>query len=171
MTLLSQLRNVETLIATLIQVETIAQKVYLRFTEMFAHEPDAAQVWWQMGADEASHIRLLEQTLESLSPQQLQSPADPAMLETAQALSRVPYEKILSRIETLEDAYQEAHNWEYSELNALFEFVISEYFPKPVPRQFIQHMLREHVGRLDGLRTPEWRRTVRAWKGEEEPGQ
>jgi rubrerythrin len=161
---LSREGTLEALLTTLIQAEATAQNLYLRLMEAFAHEPDAAQVWWKMGADEAAHIRLLEQVRDALSPEQLQSPADPLIVEKAQAVSGLSYERILSRIETLEDAYQETHNLENSEINAVFEFVLTEYFPKPLRVEFVHNMLREHIGRLDGLRTTEWRRSVLAQK-------
>jgi hypothetical protein len=128
--------------------------------EAFAHEPEAAEVWWKMGADEAAHIRLLEQILGSLSPDQLQALADPFWLEQARSAARYSPEQVLARIQTLEDAYQEAHALENSELNAVFEFVLTEYFPRPLRRGFIHNLLREHVSRLDRLRTTEWRRSI-----------
>lgn len=153
--------TVETLLRLLWQAETAAQAFYLQLMEAFAHEPYAAGVWWKMGADEAAHIRLLEQIRESLSPEQRQAPADPLWLEKARAAARFSPEQPLARIRTLEDAYQEAHAIENSEVNALFEFVMSEYFPRPLRADFVRSMLQEHVDRLYGLRTTEWRRSVR----------
>ncbi len=68
--MLSSLGNqtVSDLIISLLQAETAAQTLYLRLMEAFAHEPEAAEVWWKLGADEAAHIRLLEQILDSLPP-------------------------------------------------------------------------------------------------------
>lgn len=156
----SRLQNVETLLSLLIDAENAAQRLYLRLMELFAHEPSAAEVWWKLGADEAAHIRLLEQTRDSLSPERLQAPADPLWLEAARRAARFSPEQVLASIQTLEDAYQEAHALENSELNALFEFVMSEYFSRPLRRELIQKLLREHVERLYGLRTTEWRRTI-----------
>lgn len=157
---LSDRQTVSDLLTLLLQAETAAQTLYLRLMEAFAHEPEAAEVWWKMGADEAAHIRLLEQILGSLSPDQLQALADPLWLEQARSAARYSPEQVLARIQTLEDAYQEAHALENSELNAVFEFVLTEYFPRPLRRGFIHNLLREHVSRLDRLRTTEWRRSI-----------
>ncbi len=153
-------RTLNDLIDLLIRAETSAQTLYLRLMEAFAHEPDAAEVWWKLGADEAGHIRLIEQIRNSLSPEQLQSLADPLWLERARAAARFSPEQTLSRIRTLEDAYQEAHALESGELNAVFEFVMTEYFPKPLRAGFVHKLLREHVDRLYSLRTTEWRRSI-----------
>ncbi len=162
----SREKTVEFMISTLLQAETAAQTFYLWLMDAFAHEPDAAQVWWKMGADEAAHIRLLERVLNSLPPEQRLSLVDPLMLEKAIAAARFSPHRALERIVTLEDAYQVAHSLENSELNAVFEFVLTEYFPKPLKRDFVHNMLREHVDRLNGLRTTEWRRSILAQKGE-----
>ena len=153
-------RTIETLITLLLQAEDAGQRFYLRLMETFAHEPTAAEVWWTMGADEAGHIRLLEQVLHSLPPEQLQAPADPLWLEQARSAARFSPERTLARIQTLEDAYQEAHALETSEINAVFEFVMTEYFPKSLQRSFVLNLLRTHVERLERLRTPEWRRSI-----------
>jgi rubrerythrin len=153
-------RTIEALITLLLQAEEACQRFYLHLMEAFAHEPTAAEVWWMMGADEAGHIRLLEQVLHSLSPEQRQAPADPLWLEQARSAARFSPEKALARIQTLEDAYQEAHALENSEINAVFEFVMTSYFPKSLQRSFVLNLLRTHVERLERLRTREWRQSV-----------
>ncbi len=157
---ISREKTIEALIITLLQAETAAQTFYLRLMEAFAHEPDAARVWWMLGADEASHIRLLEQTLGSLAPERRLSLADPLILENARNVARFSPERTMASIATLEDAYQIAHALENSELNAIFEFVLTEYFPKPLQWEFVHNMLRVHVDRLNELRTTEWRRSI-----------
>lgn len=104
----SYLQNVETLLSLLIDAENAAQRLYLQLMELFAHEPAAAEVWWKLGADEAAHIRLLEQIQDSLSLEQLRSPADPLWLEAARRAARFSPERVLANIQTLENAYQEA---------------------------------------------------------------
>lgn len=153
-------QTVDELLALLLKAETAVQKFYLQLMEAFAYEPAVAEVWWMLGADEAGHIRLLEQVREALSPERLRSPADPLWLEAARAAARFSPESTMARIRTLEDAYQEAHAIENSELNAVFEFVMTEYFPRPLQRMFIVNLLKTHVDRLNGLRTPEWRRGI-----------
>ncbi len=157
-------RSVDTMLSLLIDAETASQSFYLRLMEVFAHEPIAAQVWWKMGADEAAHIRLLEQVRKNLPLERLQSPADPIWLEKARSAARFYPDKVMARIQTLEDAYQEAHALENSEINAVFEFVMTEFFPSRLRWDFVHNMLREHVQRLDELRTTEWRRSILAQK-------
>ena len=146
----------------LIEMEKATQTFYLRLTEMFAHEPRAAEVWWLMAADEGSHAQLLERTRDALTPEQLAAPAPPALLKSARAIIRFDPERALAGIETLDDAYEMAHAGENSEINAIFEILLSTYFPTDIQHTFIQSQLREHVDRLARLVPPEWRQTVRA---------
>ncbi|HHN93392.1 MAG TPA: hypothetical protein ENK17_01365, partial [Anaerolineae bacterium] len=104
----------------LIQAEEAGQAFYLRLTEMFAHDSKAAEIWWKMAADEASHIHLLKQAREALTPEQLAAPADPDLLRAARAAAAFSPERVLAQVQTLEDAYQMAHAGENSEFNAVF---------------------------------------------------
>ncbi len=154
--------TVEELFDILIRAEKAAQAFYLRLTKMFAHEPQAAQVWWLMAVDEGAHIHLLEQARDALPPARLAAPADPHLLRAARSAAAFTPERNLAAIETLEDAYQVAHEEENSEINGVFETVISEYFPLAIQQEFVQSQLREHFGRLAVLKPPEWRKAVKA---------
>jgi rubrerythrin len=145
----------------LIGIERAAQTFYLRLTEMFAHEPRAAEVWWMMAADEGSHVQLLQRARDTLTPEQLAAPADPHLMEAARTAASLMAKKDWAGIETLEDAYQMAHEGEHSEINSVFEAVISEYFPVSVQQQFVQSQLREHLERLASLEPLDWRLSVR----------
>ncbi|HEY75920.1 MAG TPA: hypothetical protein G4O00_07045, partial [Thermoflexia bacterium] len=94
-------------------------------------------------------------------PEQLAAPADPHLMEAARTAASLMAKKDWAGIETLEDAYQMAHEGEHSEINSVFEAVISEYFPVSVQQQFVQSQLREHLERLASLEPLDWRLSVR----------
>ncbi len=156
--------NIGTLLDMLIEMEQASQDFHLRLQKMFAHQPEAKAVWWQMAADEALHIWLLEQAKASLTPEQRAAPVDPQVWEQVQALMAISPEAVLERIQTLEDAYQAVHELEHYEFGAVLDFLFSEFFPAEFQQAFIRSQLREHLARLEGLRTPEWRRTVLAMR-------
>ncbi len=156
--------NMGTLLDTLIELEQASQDFHLRLQRMFAHQPEAKAVWWQMAADEALHIWLLEQAKASLSPEQRAAPVDPQVWEQVQALMAISPGAVLERIQTLEDAYQVIHELENYEFGAVLDFLLSEFFPAEFQQAFIRSQLREHLARLEGLRTPEWRRSVLAMR-------
>jgi len=153
-----------TLLDTLIELEQASQDFHLRLQRMFAHQPEAKAVWWQMAADEALHIWLLEQAKASLSPEQQAAPVDPQVWERVREAMTISPEAVLERIQTLEDAYQAVHELEHYEFGAVLDFLLSEFFPAEFQQAFIRSQLREHLARLKGLRTPEWRRSVLAMR-------
>ncbi|MGB9871789.1 MAG: hypothetical protein ACPLYD_08995 [Anaerolineae bacterium] len=156
--------NIASLLDMLIEMEQASQEFYLRLQRMFAHQPEAKAVWWQMAADEAVHIWLLEQARASLTPEQGAAPVDPQIWEQVRALRAISPEVVLERIRTLEDAYQAVHELEHYEFGAVLDFLLAEFFPAEFQREFIRSQLREHLARLGGLRTPEWRRSVIAMR-------
>ncbi len=155
-------RTIGNLLNILIAAEEASQKFHLRLARMFAHQPEARAVWWMMAADEATHVWLLEQARDSLTPEQLATPVPPEIWEKVSSLQSISPEAILARIQNLEDAYQTVHELEHYEFGAVLDFLFSEFFPAEFQQEFIRSQLREHLARLDGLRTPEWRRSVEA---------
>ena len=150
------------LLDLLVEAERASQAFHLRLAKMFAHQPEAQAVWWEMAADEAIHVWLLEEARAQLTPEQLASPVDPEVWEQARAIMALSPEEALNRIQTLEDAYQSVHELEHYEFGAVLDFVLTEFFPADFQREFIQSQLREHLARLARLGTAEWRQSVRA---------
>jgi rubrerythrin len=149
-----------------ITAEREAQTLYLGLAERFAHEPQVADFWREMAEEERLHIEGLQQIFESLTPQQQETPADPDTLWKAHELSQFSASKALQGIKTLEDAYELAHELEYSEVNTVFEFILTEFVGDETRRSFVITQLREHMARL--LNSPTilynsgWRRSVEA---------
>ncbi len=144
--------------------ERQTERFYLSLAEMFLHQPDAAEVWWEMASGEAHHLWLLEKAREAFTPQQLSRPADPGMVEDARRRAGIDVERLLSRIETLEDAYQTAHEVESLEFDAILEPIMLDFFPNDVRNKLARSQLEHHTKNLDRLRTAEWRRSVPARK-------
>lgn len=158
----SENRSVGALLDLLIGAEKASQDFHLRLMKMFAHEPVAEAIWWKMAADEALHVWLLEQVRKSLSPEELLAPVPSEVWEKAHAMMAVSPEAILKVIRTLDDAYQAVHELEYYEFGTVLDFLLSEYFRPEFQQTFIRSQLREHLARLEELRTPEWRRGILA---------
>jgi len=156
--------TIDALLNLLVEAERASQAFHLRLAKMFAHQPEARAVWWEMAADEAIHVWLLEEARAQLTPEQLASPVDLEVWEQARAMMALSSEEALNRIQTLEDAYQTVHELEHYEFGAVLDFVLAELFPADFQRAFIQSQLREHLARLARLRTAEWRQSVQAMR-------
>jgi hypothetical protein len=57
------------LLDLLVEAERASQAFHLRLAKMFAHQPEARAVWWEMAADEAIHVWLLEEARAQLTPE------------------------------------------------------------------------------------------------------
>jgi rubrerythrin len=131
-----------------ITAEEAAQDFYLGLVEKFSHLPTIADFWQKMMEDEVLHVRALREIRASLTPDQFSAPVEPAIWWKAKEVSRFSVQKRLNSVKTLEDAYQSAHYLEYSEINTVFEFLLTEFTSSDKSREFIASQLRDHVEKL-----------------------
>lgn len=156
------------LLDLLMASERATERFYMGLVEMFLHEPTAAEVWWEMAAEEALHVWLLEKAREAVAAAgHLEDPVAPALLEEAQRLAAFSPEKLWARIHNLEDAYQAAHEVEGMEFDALLEPLLLDIFPGDIRNRLARSQLDRHQDPLKRLRTKEWRLIVEARRPEE----
>ena len=141
-------QSVRLLFEYAIAAEHYARELYHEFARLFAADARVAAFWQRYAAEEMGHARWLEQLLKKLSPETRDAPADIDKLEAARHVIKVPLAHALVTIETLEDAYQLAHELESSEMNTLFEFLLFTFADDPQATQFARDQLRDHVARL-----------------------
>jgi rubrerythrin len=141
-------QTIETLFELAITAEKAAQDFYLGLAEKFSHLSTVSDFWRDMGKDEVSHVKALREIRVSLTPDQLSAPVDPAIWWKAKEVSRFSVQNRLNSVKTLEDAYQSAHYLEYSEINTVFEFLLTEFTSSNKSREFIVSQLRDHVEKL-----------------------
>ncbi|MFN2283614.1 MAG: hypothetical protein ACK2UQ_04275, partial [Anaerolineae bacterium] len=123
---------------------------------------DVAEFWQRYVTDEIAHARWLARVQGNLSVEQLADRADPAMLENARHAANVSVEALLDDVHTLEDAYELVNDLENSEINAVFEFLISSFPTDPDVLTFLRTQLMDHINRLltafpERFRVPEAR--------------
>jgi rubrerythrin len=161
--------TVEDLFERSIAAEQAARALYRGFAEQFSHAPEAADYWSDLAEDEESHIEGLKALYAALSPAERQAEADPEAFWKAEELASFSPGERLRAIETLEEAYQLAHDLEYSEVNTVFEFILMTYWNDEERRQFARSQLREHVGKLANppgkMGNSYWRQSVEARHG------
>lgn len=147
----------------LIQSERATERFYMGLVELFLHEPTAAEVWWEMAADEAMHVWLLEKAREAVAAAgRLTEPVDAEILEEARRMASFSPERLWARIRNLEDAYEAAHEVEGLEFDALLEPLLLDMFPGDIRNRIARSQFDRHQGPLKRLRTKEWRLSVEA---------
>jgi len=131
-----------------ITAEEAAQDFYLGLVEKFSHLTAVSDFWREMMEDEVLHVRALKEIRASLTPDQFSAPVDPAVWWKAKEVSRFSAQKRLNSVKTLKDACQSAHYLEYSEVNTVFEFLLTEFTSSDKSREFIVSQLRNHIEKL-----------------------
>ena len=145
---MSDRQSVRILFEYAIAAEHFARELYREFERRFAADPRVAAFWQRYAAEEMGHARWLEQLLKKLPPETCDAPTDFDRLEAARHVIKVPLAQALAGVETLEDAYQLAHELESSEINTIFEFLLSTFADDPQATRFARDQLSDHVARL-----------------------
>ncbi len=136
------------LFALAIAAETSAAELYRGLAAKFVQHSDVAEFWQRYVTDEIAHARWMARLQGNLSVEQLAARADLVMLENARHAAGMVVEAILDQVHTLADAYELVNELEHSEINAVFEFLISSFPTDSEVLSFLRTQLSEHVDRL-----------------------
>ena len=136
------------LFALAIEVERAAERLYRGLEAKFASHPEIAGFWRQYADEEAGHALWLERLRDKLAPERLSVPAAPAMLESARVLLQWLIKNPVKEVKNLEDAYQLANELEHSEINVIFEFLITNFSVDRDTPSFLRAQLRKHLAKL-----------------------
>ena len=147
-----------------IQIEKQAESIYQELEKRFSHHPEAAALWKAMAADEVIHANVLANTLESAPPEKLDSQAPAEVWANVREILNRMSQNVLGPIKSLKDAYELAHQLEYSEVNAIFEFLTVDAIPGNLERAFVRTYIIKHQKRLtdfsEGYRGMAWEEVV-----------
>jgi rubrerythrin len=126
--------------------EQNARDLYKKWSELFAGVPDVSAFWSEYASDEAVHARLLEELRLRLTPEQLAARVENELTgDTKRLLVFLQKEQ---NIEDLEQAFHFANMIETSEINPLFEIIMSTFEPDEKTMTLLRSQLNEHVGKL-----------------------
>lgn len=131
-----------------IAAENAAEELYRGLEARFTHHEDIANFWREYARGEVMHAAWLERLRDSLTPERLSTPADSDVMEDAYRALQAPVKRWLQDVHNLEDAYQLAHELENSEINTVFEFLISNFAEDKKTQAFLRSQLRDHIGKL-----------------------
>jgi rubrerythrin len=131
-----------------IAVERTAEELYRGLEAKFADCQEVADFWREYAAEEVGHAQWLEHLRDTSSPERLSAPADPAILRDVHEILQFSTQNALKRVKSLEDAYQLVHEFENSETNAIFEFLITNFSSDKETRAFLRSQLNDHLSKL-----------------------
>jgi rubrerythrin len=158
--------TVAELIELAIEAEEAAERLYGEMARKFAPYEEVADFWKRYADVEASHAQWLRHIQGTVNPRRLTAPLDFQVLQDARKLQKtIP--QTLRAIDNLEDAYQLAHELESSEMNTIFEVLVTNFAEDDEAGRFLRAQLREHMATLISgfpadFRDPAARRAVKA---------
>jgi len=122
----SDTKTIEKLFAFSVEIELRAAAIYMAFSKFFPSVPGLAAFWLDMHADELGHARTLESICSAL-PSDIRQEAAPAeMWQNVQSIQNLMSKDLMGGVHTLDDAYELAHELEFSEVNVVFNFLTSD---------------------------------------------
>ncbi|MFC1634718.1 ferritin family protein [Planctomycetota bacterium] len=147
-----------------IEAENLARDIYVQYAQMFFHVPDVSSFWQGMAYDEAKHAHTLKKALASLTAEKLAAPADQKFLGIMMNMISLLNTASQKAIETLDDAYEIAHELEFSELNYIFKCVAGDFMTQEEGEQFVVSGIDEHQKKLvdfkENFGDRNWRRQI-----------
>lgn len=145
-------------------VENKAAQLYGKFSEFFSHVSDVAAFWRGLAEDERTHITILQDILKALTEEQLSSPLERKVWRNVLSVHDLLDADLTAPIRTLDDAYEVAHQLEFSEINSIFKFLANEVVPSKERRRILLSSLDQHQNKLMDFNhefgNRGWRKTV-----------
>ena len=157
--------TIERLFESAIDIELAAADIYKRLSELFSHEPELHVFWRGLFDDEVRHATTLRNVLGTLTPEQLLLPPDTEMWNSVVRIQRMFGKDLVGPIDTLDAAYELAHDLEFSEVNAIFKFLAGEFVPSEERRRFVHSEIVQHLQKLsdfnDKFGNKDWRKGIK----------
>lgn len=148
------------------KAEREAMYFYEGLAELFHHLPEVAAFWNELADDEDEHVRLVDSLRMLLSDTDLDRPVDGELISKVSGFLKFNADEVLASIKTLDEAYKFSVNMEFSELNKLLEFLISDTLAEDGEKRAIIEKINDHQGKLKRFASrfgdSVWRREIEA---------
>lgn len=141
-------KTIQLLFELAINWETQAQDLYEEFAKLFSHEPKVSAFWKQLSKDESRHSKVLKDFLKEIPREKLFAAMGDEQRNSVSRIEKLINEATTSKIQTLDDAYELAHQLETSEMNKLFTMLVNQYLPDKEGHKFILSDVKEHIEML-----------------------
>jgi len=141
-------KTIQALLELAINWETQARDLYANFANLFNHEPKVSAFWIQLSKDESGHIDVLKDILNKTPTEKLLMEVSNEQWNSVTRVEVLIKEASTRKIQTLDDAYELAHQLEMSEVNTVFKILVNDYLPDEEGHKFILSDVKEHIDRL-----------------------
>jgi rubrerythrin len=141
-------KTIQVLFELAINWETQAYDLYAKFAKLFSHEPKVSAFWKQLSKDESRHRKVLKGFLKEIPGEKLLAEMGNEEQRSVIRVEGLINEATTSKIQTLDDAYELAHQLETSEINKVFKMLVNHYMPDKEGHKFILSDVKEHIEML-----------------------
>lgn len=129
-----------------IKAELRSAELYKHMAEGFSHSPGISEFWNGLRKDEVTHAKALKEIRKTLTDEHLAGNAEVDLATKARAVER--FFEDLPPITTLQDAYEIAHDLEYTEINVLFLLLIKQFISSEDRKRFFVSEIWDHQAKL-----------------------
>ena len=140
--------TIESLFEHAIEIEYKAAHLYEKLSKLFSHVEGLSDFWDELVNDEKQHATTLQEVKKQLTPEQLLTHSDKEIWANIASLQRLLSKDLVGAIKTLDDAYELAHELEFSEVNAIFKFLTVGFIPSDARKKHVNSHIQEHQQKL-----------------------
>jgi hypothetical protein len=119
-------------------------QMYLRFAELFSHIPEVEDFWKRMNFNQTTHADWLKEIKASLTEEQILSLPEVEWVLKTHSIKSLFDRHSEKEIVNLHDAYEIAHEIEFSEVNELFKMLSKEFISSEEKRSIILNAIDIH---------------------------
>jgi rubrerythrin len=141
-------RSIESVFTACIQNEMRAYSIYKQFTEFFANEPQICCFWAKLAMEEKLHAKALQNIQKEVSSTQLCELANNHLFQDVQMATSFLNKYRPETVRTLDDAYEVAHEIEFSEVNAVLKLLTCSFISREIRKKALIAQLSNHQDKL-----------------------
>ncbi|MCX5799773.1 MAG: hypothetical protein NTX17_00035 [Candidatus Eisenbacteria bacterium] len=131
-----------------IEIEKKAADIFTELSSLFSHIPNISAFWKGMAADEVVHMDTLQDIRGTLTQEQLSLPPEKQILKDICKVEDLLKGDLIGPIRNLDDAYELAHEMEYSEVNAIFRSLATGIVPSEKLVEFVSAEMEQHLKKI-----------------------
>lgn len=143
--------TVAQLIERAISWENTARDLYLTLSSAFPSYPAVQDIWKQMAIDESTHAAILRKVMDSLPESRLSQRLGAEEVGLIAAVEKELARAAAADLRTLDDAYELAHRLESSEVNTVFQLLVSFQADDLAATSLVDAQFDDHLDRLAHL--------------------
>ncbi len=122
--------------------------IYKQFAVFFANEPQIRCFWAELAGEEKLHAKILRDIQKAISSEHLCELPNNHLFQDIQMATIFLDKCHPETVRTLDDAYEMAHEIEFSEINPIFKLLACSFIQKETRKKTLIAQLSNHQNKL-----------------------